>query len=305
MEKGMNNHVNILFYFFRQKKKILVPNSHTLLLHQRLFLFHFLILLLFFFRLNSHAQVTDFTPTELQKIDVVEQLGDSISLDLVFTDENGKEAMLSQFFNQGKPVIIILAYYRCPMLCSLVLNGYTNAAKDLSFLPGQDYSILTISIDPRETYDLALAKKQNYLKNFNKPGVETGWTWCVSQEKQVKQLADDLGFIYFYDKDKDQYAHPAVLHILTPEGKISRYLYGIEFNPNDLKLSLLEASKGLIGNSVDKLLLYCFHYDPNSRGYVVFAGNIMKLGGVVTLIVLSLFLGILWIREHNRTKMST
>ena len=173
----------------------------------------------------------------------------------------------------------------------------TEAAKQVSLKPGKDYTILTISIDPTETYELAAAKKKNYSAQLGIPDRPDAWTFFVGEESRSKALADSLGFMYYYDEKIQEYAHPAVLHVLTEDGKISRYLYGIEFKPNDLKISLLEAAKGKIGNSFDKILLYCFHYDPDSKGYVVFAGNVMKLGGLLTIVVLGLFLGILWSKE--------
>lgn len=254
-------------------------------------------LLLFFSFSTSIGQVAGYQPPELQKIDVVEKTGQTIPLDLVFTNDSGKQVTLSDYFNQGKPVVLVLAYYNCPMLCSLILNGLTEAAKQVSLEPGKDYTILTISIDPTETYDLAAAKKKNYMAQLSILDRPEGWTFFVGEKSQSKALADSLGFLYYYDEKKQEYAHPAVLHVLTGEGQISRYLYGIEFKPNDLKISLLEAAKGKIGNSFDKILLYCFHYDPDSKGYVVFAGNVMKLGGLLTIVILGLFLGLLWSKE--------
>ncbi len=244
------------------------------------------------------GQVANYSPPELQKINITEHSGEQIPLDLEFTNDLGDTVKLANYFNQGKPVILILAYYNCPMLCSLVLNGTSEVAKAVSLNPGEDYTILTISIDPSETYQLAAAKKKNYVASLGDKANADGWIFFASREDQVKTLADALGFDYYYDKEKEQYAHPAVLHILTDKGIISRYLYGIEFKPNDYKISLLEASQGKIGNSLDKILLYCFHYDPESKGYVVMASNVMRLGGVATVIILGLFLGLLWTNKR-------
>ena len=244
----------------------------------------------------SPAQNANYNPPELQKINVVEHLGETIPLSLHFINDSGDTVQLKDYFYHGKPVILVLAYYNCPMLCSMVLNGVSEAAKAISLQPGQDYTILTISIDPTETWELAAAKKKNYVASLGEKANPDGWIFFASEEDQVKTLADSLGFVYYYDNEKEQYAHPAVVHILTDSARVSRYLYGIEFNPNDFKISLLEASRGKIGNSFDKILLYCFHYDPDSKGYVVLAGNVMRLGGLVTLVLLVLFIGMLWAR---------
>lgn len=241
------------------------------------------------------AQVADYQPEELQKIDVIEKPGEAIPLDLKFTGSDSVQFALAELFNQGKPVIIVMAYYNCPMLCSLVLNGLTESAKAINLLPGEDYTILTVSIEPKETPDLAAAKKANYDKALNK-GTKDGWIFAVADSSQSSGLAEALGFKYYWDKKEQQWAHPAVLHVMTPEGAISRYLYGLSFKPNDLRLSLLEASRGKIGTTIDRILLYCYHYDPDSKGYVVFAGNVMRLGGMLTVLILGVFLGILWVR---------
>ena len=260
------------------------------------------ILLLIIIDKSGHAQVADYKPPELQKIDVIEHLGDPIPLNLIFTNDRNESRPLSYYFSFGKPVIIVLAYYNCPMLCSLVLNGLTEAARTVSFVPGKDYYILTISIDPTETVELARTKKSTYVQSFDKSGAEEGWFFCVAEESQVKKLAGALGFVYYYDEKIKEYAHPAVLNFLTPDGTISRYLYGIQFKPGDIRLSLLEASQGRIGSTLDKIILYCYHYDPNAKGYVALASNIMKVGGLTTLVVLGIFLSILWTRSRLAKK---
>ena len=253
------------------------------------------------------AQVADYTPEELKKIDVVEKLGETIPLDLVFTKDDGEQFQLKEFFHQDKPVVIVLAYYNCPMLCSLVLNGLTGAAQQIDFKPGEDYTILTISIAPDETAELAAAKKKTYMQALGIPGADAGWRFCVGDSSQSGALAEALGFKYFWDEKREEWAHPAVLHFLSKDGMITRYLYGLQYKPQDLRLGLLEASQGKIGTTIDRIVLYCFHYDPNSKGYVVFATNVMKLGGVATVIILGLFLGILWVRYrvHKPATLST
>jgi protein SCO1/2 len=244
----------------------------------------------------ANAQVANFTPQELEKIDVIEHLGETIPLDITFTNDKGETFQLGDYFYQGKPVIIVLAYYNCPMLCSLVLNGLSAAAKQIDFKPPQDYTILTISIDPTETFELAAAKKKNYIEALGIEGADAGWHFCVGDSASSRTLADALGFQYYWDDKQEQWAHPAVLHFLSPDGMITRYLYGLSYKQQDLRLSLLEASQGRIGTTIDKIILYCFHYDPDSKGYVVFAGNVMRIGGLITVLLLAIFLGILFIR---------
>ncbi len=247
---------------------------------------------------HSMAQVVRDSVPEMQKIDIVEHLGETIPLDLTFTNDAGEVHQLDDYFHQGKPVVITMAYYNCPMLCSMVLNGLSDGIRGLSLTPEEDFNVLTISINPNETAELAGAKRYRYLENLGEQGKNNGWRFFVGAESQSRTLADALGFQYYYDEDRKEYAHPAGAFILTEDGKISRYLYGLEFKSRDLKMALLEASQGKIGTTLDRLILYCFHYDPNAKGYVVMAGNVMKLGGVGTLVILTIFLSILWGRER-------
>ena len=246
------------------------------------------------------AQVVRDDVPELKGIDVVEHLGDTIPLDLEFTDDHGQPVRLRRYFGQGKPVLLNLAYSNCPMLCTVVLNGVTNGVRELAWRPGSEFQMVTVSIDPRETADVAQARKDRYVASAGTMASEDGWAFLVGEESQSRQLADALGFMYYYDEELQQYAHPAVTFLLTENGVISRYLYGLEYKERDLRLGLLEASEGKIGTTIDRIILYCFHYDPDAKGYVVFAGNIMRLGGVITVVVLALFLGLFWSRERLR-----
>lgn len=244
------------------------------------------------------AQVVNDSVSELRRIDVVEHLGQTIPLDLIFTNDAGEKVTLGDYFHHGKPVILVLAYYTCPMLCTVVLNGLSDGVKSLAWFPGREFQMLTVSIDPSETAQLAAGKKSRYLDNFGKKGIENGWRFMVGAESQSKALAEALGFKYYYDTEQQMYAHPAVVFILTEDGRISRYLYGLEYKEHDLRLALLEASRGRIGNTIDRIILYCYHYDPAAKGYVVLASNIMRLGGAATLVILAVFLGTLWVRER-------
>ena len=248
----------------------------------------------------SKAQIANQNPNELQDIDVEEHLGEYIPLDLDFTDDQDQSVLLKKYFNQDKPIILVLAYYECPMLCTLVLNGLTQSVYKLKMQLGEDYQIVTISIDPEETTELAAAKKQSHLKMLGQLDNTASWAFLTGNETNIKKLTESVGFKYYYVEERDEFAHPAVIMLLTDSGKISRYLYGIEYKATDLKLGLLEAAEGKVGSTLDKLILYCYHYDPNAKGYVVFASNMMKLGGAIMLASLSGFLGLLWLRDSRK-----
>lgn len=245
------------------------------------------------------AQVIREDVPELRRIDIVEHPGDTIPMDLVFTDDSGKQARLADYFHQGKPVIVTLAYYNCPMLCTVVLNGLSDAIRGQELYPGRDFTVLTVSINPNETSELADGKRSRYMQALGDKGQNNGWRFFVGDSTQSRALAEAIGFKYYYDETTKEYAHPAGAFVLTENGVISRYLYGLEFKPRDLKLALLEASEGKIGSTIDRLILYCYHYDPSAKGYVVMAGNVMKLGGLLTLVILTVFISVLRMRERR------
>ena len=236
-------------------------------------------------------------PPQLAGVGVVEQLGRKVDLGLTFVNENGKVVKLGDFFHPGRPVILNLVYYSCPMLCTLVLNGQTSAMSKIPWTPGQEYEVVTISIDPTETFELARQKKAGYIEELGRGGA--GWHFLTDLDGHVKKLAEQVGFHYNYDEKIRQYAHQAAIMILTPDGTVSRYLYGIDFRPRDVRLALTEASEGKFSLSVDRLLLFCYHYDPLARSYVPFAANVMKAGGVLVVLMLAGFLGVLWRQERR------
>lgn len=241
-------------------------------------------------------------PPALEGVGVTERLGQNIDLKLTFVDESGKLVPLERYFHKDRPVILNLVYYSCPMLCTLVLNGQTEALRGIPGSPGKDFEVVTISIDPTETPELARDKKQAYIGELGRGG--EGWHFLTDHDGNVKKLADQIGFGYAYDEQTRQYAHAAAIMVLTPEGAVSRYLYGIQFKPRDLRLALAEASKGKFSASFDRLLLFCYHYDPASRSYVPFAANIMKAGGALTVLILGAVLGIFWRRERRLSRGS-
>ena len=250
------------------------------------------IFVLFFliFVIGNSAKAAESIPPELEGIGVVEHLGSPIPLDLVFKDEQGKEVRLQDYFKPNRPVIITMVYYGCPNLCGFLLNGFTDSLKEFAWTPGKEFEILTVSIDPTEGPELAQGKKDSVLKAYARAGVENGWHFLTGSEAASKKLSDALGFNYRYDEDGKQYAHSAAIFVITPEGKISRYLYGIQFAVRDLKFSLIEATQGKIGSVVDKLLMFCYHYDPKGRKYALMATNVMKLGGAVMVLFMAIFL---------------
>ena len=244
------------------------------------------------------AQVVRDSVAELMGIDIIEHLGDSLPLNLSFVDDNGIKVTLSDYFKGDKPVLLTLGYYECPMLCNLVFNGVSEGIKELGWVPGEKYQVISVSIDPLETAELAANKKANYIKFLEMPGASTGWHFLVTESENAKTLADAIGFEYYYVEDRDEYAHAAAAYLISPDGVISRYLYGIQYTGINLKLGLLEASEGKIGSTMDKILLYCYRYDPDAKGYVLFAQNAMKVGGVVTVVLIALLVGSLFIRER-------
>ena len=251
----------------------------------------------------TNAQVVRDSVPELMNIDIVEHLGDKLPLDLQFVDDRGQPVMLGDYFGKDKPVLLTLGYYECPMLCNLVFNGVSDGIKQLGWLPGEKYEIISVSIDSTETAELAAAKKANYIKAMEMPGAEKGWHFLVGNQSQAKTLADAIGFKYYYVTERDEFAHAAAAYLISPEGVITRYLYGIQYTGRDLKLGLLEASDGKIGTTLDRIILYCFHYDSEANGYVLMAQNVMKLGGLVSVVLLGVFVGTLWIIDRRKMKI--
>ena len=240
---------------------------------------------------------TDF-PAE-QQIDVIENLGGFVPLDTEFYNESGNLVKLSSFFESDIPTVLTLNYFECPMLCTLVLNGLAESLKNLTLNPGEDFQVITIDINPNEKTLFANQKKKNYVNGFGLQNIKDDWHFLTGDQVNIKKVADSIGYIYYYDNQRDEYMHPAAITLLSPEGKISRYLYGIEYPTKDLKLGLLEASEGKIGTTLDKIILYCYHYDPYKNTYTIFATNIMRLGGIFTIIFLGIMLVGYWKKDKN------
>ena len=237
-------------------------------------------------------------PVQLENVGVDEHLGRNIDLSLTFIAENGYPVALKEFFHKDKPVILDLIYYSCPMLCNLILNGQTQVMKEIPWNAGDQYEVVTISIDPHESFDLARRKKETYLGTLNRPAA--GWHFLCDNDGNAKKLAEEIGFHYRYDPLQEQFAHAASIFILTPEGRIARYLYGTRFRPMDVRFALAEASEGRTSMTIEKLLLFCYKYDPNKHTYVVFAATVMRIGGALTVLIIGLFLWRMFLGERKR-----
>jgi protein SCO1/2 len=231
------------------------------------------------------APVATGLPKALKNVGIDQKLNQQVPLDAVFKDEHGQDVRLGQFF-KGKPVILSLVYYSCPMLCTQVLNGMMGSLRRVSFNIGEQFEVVTVSFDPKETPELAAAKKVTYVKGYNRAGAEAGWHFLTGDEANIKRLTESVGFRYAWDDQTKQFAHASGIMVLTPEGKIARYFYGIEYPPNDLRLGLVEASQNKIGTPVDALMLYCYHYDPATGKYGVVIMNVMRIAGIITLVLI-------------------
>lgn len=226
-------------------------------------------------------------PPQLKEVGIDEKLGQAVDLNLTFIAEDGYRVKLGDYFHKGRPVILNLIYYNCPQLCTLILNAQVETMRELNWTPGNQYEVVTISIDPRESFDVAREKKSAYMAAYGHP--TTGWHFLTDDRGNVAKLAEQAGFNYRFDKRIGQYAHPAAIMVLTPEGKMARYLYGITYRASDLKFALAEASENRATVAIEKILLFCYQYDPNTGRYVLFASNFMKVGGVLIPLLFGLF----------------
>jgi protein SCO1/2 len=241
------------------------------------------------------------TPAELKKVAFDQNLGVQVPLDLPFRDETGRAVQLSQYFN-GRPVILALVYYECPMLCTQALNGLVRALKVLALEPGRDYNVVTVSFNPKETPAQAAEKRDHYLQLLKKAGASDGWHFLTGDETSIRLLTGTVGFHYVYDEVTRQYAHPTGIIMLTPEGKTSKYVYGIDYGPRDVRLALVEASDHKVGTPVDRLLLYCYHYDPTTGKYGLVLMNVLRLAGALTVVCLGGLILILRRREKQMAR---
>jgi len=238
-------------------------------------------------------------PELLKDVGIDQKLNDEIPLDLAFRDEHGKTVELAQFFG-SKPVILTLVYYNCPMLCTQVLNGLDRTLKQIPMEIGKDFTVVTVSIDPTESPVLAEAKQAMYAGMYGRPGAAEGWHFLTGDEPQIKRLAQAVGFRYAYDSESKQFAHASVIMMLTPEGRLSRYFYGIQYPERDIRLGLEEASQGRISSPVDQILLFCYHYDPHTGKYGLLISRVIQLAGLLTIVIGGIFLFVMF-RGENYT----
>jgi len=250
----------------------------------------------------NEAGVSNGLPAQLQKVGIDQKLDSQLPLDAEFKDENGKVVKLGDFFNRKKPVILALVYYECPMLCNEVLNGMTGSLKGISFDAGKEFDVIAVSFDARENDKAGLAKnkKENYLNRYGRAGAENGWHFLTGTQSEIDKVTQAVGFNYGFDEQTNQFAHAGGIMIVTPQGKLSRYLYGIDYSPKDIKFGLMDSAEGKIGNPAEQLFLYCFHYDPASGKYGFAILRALRLAAVATLIgMVGLLIGF---RRYNQNK---
>jgi len=239
-------------------------------------------------------------PTPLSNVDIVQKLNSRLPLEATFKDDHGRDVTLGQYFDGKHPVILALVYYECPMLCTQVLNGLVRAARVLPFTPGKDYQVVVVSFDAREGTAEASAKKAAYLRMYGRPETADSWHFLTGSLASIKSITEAVGFRYFWDVHTAQFAHASAVYVATPEGKLSKYFMGIEYSPKDMQLGLVDASDNRIGTLVDHVLLFCYHFDPQSAKYTPFALGILRVAGAFTALALGGFIVINFRRESRQ-----
>lgn len=249
----------------------------------------------------AQSQATSGLPKALDNIGIEQKLNEQIPLDVEFRDENGNAVKLGEFFGRNRPVIIAPVYFECPMLCNEVLNGLTGSLKGVSLDAGKDFDVVAISFDARENDkpELAKNKKAGYLKRYERAGTESGWHFLTGTQDSIDKVMNAIGFGYRWDEATQQFAHAGGIMIATPEGKLSRYFYGIDYAPLDVKLGLVDSAQGKIGSATDKLMLYCFHYNPATGTYGFAILRVLRLAAVVTILGIGAMLFVFWRRNKG------
>lgn len=235
-------------------------------------------------------------PKALDDVGIDQRLGDPLPLDTPLRDESGRAVTLGDYFGT-KPVVLVMTYFECPMLCTLVLNGLTKTLKTLAFEPGKEFDVVAVSFDPRDTPETAAKKKATYVGEYGRTATAAGWHFLTGDEAAIARVAAATGFRYKWVPEEKQFAHAAAIMVATPEGRLARYFYGIDYSPRDLRLGLVEAADHKIGSAVDALLLFCYRYDPTTGKYGAIALNLIRLGGVATVLALGLFMTVMFRRE--------
>ncbi len=237
-------------------------------------------------------------PNVFKEVGIDQKLNEQIPLDLKFRNEKGETVVLGEYFG-SKPVIVSLVYYNCPMLCTQILNGMVETFRIINFTAGKEFEVVTVSIDPTEPSSLAAEKKAGYIEQYDRPQATDGWHFLTGDQESITRLADAVGFRYIYDDQTKQFAHASGIMVATPEGKLARYLYGIEYVAKDLTFSLMEAAENRIGSPVEKLLLLCYHYDPATGKYGLFVTNLLRGGGVLMLLILGGYMTVNFMRDRK------
>ena len=245
----------------------------------------------------------DKPPAILNGVGIAQRLNQQLPLNLTFTDDAGKQVQLASYFGK-RPAILALVYYQCPMLCSEELNGLTGALQMVSFVPGKDFDVIVVSIDPSEGPDLAAAKKRSYLKRYGHPETASGWHFMTGTQANIDALTKAVGFGYVKIPGPDgrlpQFAHASSIQIVTPEGRLAQYYMGVEFSPKDMRLGLVEASANRIGSPVDNILTYCYHYDPQTNKHSLIVARVVQLGGFLTVVLLGGFMLLMFRRDYRQ-----
>ena len=241
-------------------------------------------------------------PSALKQVGIEQKLGGQLPLDTEFKDENGQIVKLGKYFESGRPVIVAFVYYECPMLCNQVLNGLTGSLKGMSFDAGKEFDVVAISFDAREFNkpELSKNKKASYIERYNRPGTEKGWHFLTGTQASIDAAANAAGFTYKWDEKSSQFAHAAAVMVTTPEGTLSRYFFGIDYSPKELKFGLMESADNKVGSAAEKLLLYCYHYDPSTGKYGLAILRVMRLGGILTLIGMGAMGFVFWRRNKKK-----
>lgn len=255
-------------------------------------------LALFLVAASAFAETSATPPRLPGRVAIDQHLDAQLPLDTMFRDESGRVVRLSEYANGSRPILLVFMYYRCPMLCSMVMEGVTSTLTALKFDAGKEYDVVTISIDPRDTPHDAAAKKEKYVKRYGRLGTAPAWHFLTGPESAIRKVTSAAGFQYAYDPESDQFAHGASLIVLTPRGRVSRYLYGFEYNPRDVRLALVEASANKVGSATDAILLLCYHYDPITGKYSRSAMTFVRAGGLATVVALSGFIFVMIRRER-------
>jgi protein SCO1/2 len=249
--------------------------------------------------IDSPGPPSSLKPSQLKEVTFRQRLDEQLPLDATFNDEYGRPVTLGRYFGQKKPVILAFVYYTCPMLCTQVMNGISSSLRALSFTAGQDFDVVLVSFDPRDDAAAALEKKQAHLKYWQSEQTTGGWHFLTGDEPSIRRVADAAGFTYKFDQVTGQYAHVSGILVATPDGRLARYFYGIEYSPKELRMALVESSQGHIGSPIDELLLYCYHYDPESGRYGATIMNLIRAGAVLTVAAMAAFILVMRRREAH------